>query len=525
MSVESANTQVNQLADVFRRIQSGDSSAWTECYELTKNTVYYRLKLSNIPDREIEDLMQEIYIKIFDGIKNQKDPQTALKWINRIATNTAADHYRKSIVKNETLVTTKEDDEDVDDFFDREDDLMVPEKVMEDKDVQREVRQILHSLPENQYKTLAEFYFNERSITEIAEMRGVPEGTVKSDLSRGRKAFKEKVLDMEKKYGKLFAIAPVAFFGFIFAEEAYATTIPEAVSVSVSESLSRSSANYSMRNAHTGNAKINGNGKISTTGESISSAGQDAVKSGAEAATAVGKSKIILLVASVSAAAIAVGIAIWTASTIIPQMQTVSAGPAEETTEMVETEEVVQTELLEPVATMTQEEALIEAGKKARYEYYLGTIRKREEEQKAYFAAMDEMYSSEMNEITSSEMDEITSSEMDEIFSSEMNEVYSSEMNGATLPVVDEAELEHLVRQEADEIQIYVPKEWEGLPVIIYDYYTGEELARKTTTFVEWDDYRSNVANYPPGFYYDFSDYEEVLQNAEYSTYHIVLEK
>ncbi len=68
---------INQVADTVRRIQAGDNSAWNECYEVTKNTVYCRIKPYNLSEQDTEDLMQEIYIKIFRNISTLRDPQSA----------------------------------------------------------------------------------------------------------------------------------------------------------------------------------------------------------------------------------------------------------------------------------------------------------------------------------------------------------------------------------------------------------------------------------------------------------------
>lgn len=50
------------------------------------------------------------------------------------------------------------------------------------------VRQLVQALPEAQRRCLTLFYFEERSVAEVAAMLGQPEGTVKTHLHRGRAA-------------------------------------------------------------------------------------------------------------------------------------------------------------------------------------------------------------------------------------------------------------------------------------------------------------------------------------------------
>ena len=57
------------------------------------------------------------------------------------------------------------------------------------------LRQAVNALPEPYRQAVLLYYFCEQSIEEAAAILGVPPGTVKSRLSRGRKMLKEVLAD------------------------------------------------------------------------------------------------------------------------------------------------------------------------------------------------------------------------------------------------------------------------------------------------------------------------------------------
>jgi RNA polymerase sigma-70 factor (ECF subfamily) len=55
------------------------------------------------------------------------------------------------------------------------------------------LRELVDLLPERYRRTLTLFYYEERSVSEVASMLGMPEGTVKTNLSRARAALAEQL--------------------------------------------------------------------------------------------------------------------------------------------------------------------------------------------------------------------------------------------------------------------------------------------------------------------------------------------
>ena len=90
------------------------------------------------------------------------------------------------------------------------DEAFIPEEVMQDKEKQRLIREIIDGLSDMQRLCVMGFYYNEQSQESIAEELGIPVNTVKSHLSRARAKIKAAVQELDVKKGtRLYNITPV----------------------------------------------------------------------------------------------------------------------------------------------------------------------------------------------------------------------------------------------------------------------------------------------------------------------------
>ena len=55
------------------------------------------------------------------------------------------------------------------------------------------LRQLVDQLPEAQRRAITLYYFEERAVGEVAEMLGLPEGTVKTHLHRARATLRQRL--------------------------------------------------------------------------------------------------------------------------------------------------------------------------------------------------------------------------------------------------------------------------------------------------------------------------------------------
>ena len=152
-------------------------------------------------EADAEDLVQETYIRAF-RFRDQFTPGTNLKaWLFRILTNTFINSYRRKAAQPQT---TELDDVEESTLHrhmtDAAGEVLQPEQAVLDGIVDSEVTSALEELPER-FRTVVLLDVEGLSYKEIAEMLGIPIGTVMSRLHRGRKFLQARLLEHAREHG------------------------------------------------------------------------------------------------------------------------------------------------------------------------------------------------------------------------------------------------------------------------------------------------------------------------------------
>ena len=208
------------IKELVLSAKNGNKKAFDKLYELTHNDVWYNC-LSLLKDEEnAKDIMQETYITAFLKLDTLNDEQKFCGWIISIAVNKCKNKLKGKVeyrIDDEVLITEAETDE-----------LMLPEEYITKTEKRKVLLQIMEdTLSFNQYQTVLMFYFDEMSISEIAQGLEISEGTVKSRLNSSRAKMKTAIEDYENKSGdKFHGVVVVPFFTTIFKEEAKSLAVP-----------------------------------------------------------------------------------------------------------------------------------------------------------------------------------------------------------------------------------------------------------------------------------------------------------
>lgn len=211
---------MKKIKELVSSAKSGNKKSFDKLYELTHNDVWYNC-LSLLKDEEnAKDIMQETYITAFLKLDTLKDEEKFCGWVTTIAVNLCKKKLKGKVeyqIDDEVLITEAETDE-----------LMLPEEYITKTEKRKVLLQIMEdTLSFNQYQTVLMFYFDEMSISEIAQGFEISEGTVKSRLNSSRAKMKTAIEDYEKKSGdKFHGVVVVPFFTTIFKEEAKSLAVP-----------------------------------------------------------------------------------------------------------------------------------------------------------------------------------------------------------------------------------------------------------------------------------------------------------
>jgi RNA polymerase sigma-70 factor (ECF subfamily) len=187
----SGNREIDQ--ELVLRAQSGDKLAFgmlVDKYQRKLNRLLSRM----IRDQsEIEDVVQESFIKAYRALPNFRGDSAFYTWLYRIGINTAKNHL-VSLGRRPTVST----DIQIDDAenFDSGDELRTtetPESSLMTKQIAQTVNDTVASLPEELRTAITLREIEGLSYEEIATIMSCPIGTVRSRIFRARETIAVKL--------------------------------------------------------------------------------------------------------------------------------------------------------------------------------------------------------------------------------------------------------------------------------------------------------------------------------------------
>ena len=181
MSADSAAAQPATPDSLIEQCLAGDQVAWEQIVRQNWRKVFnVAYKFVGKHD-EAEDLTQDIFLKIFKALKTFDRRANFQTWIISISRNLCIDHYR-SVRKERQTIARDVDSNDLQ--------PITPERgpyaQAEHQDLRAQLRQALETLPVTLRTAVVLRDLQELSYQEIADRLGLPEGTVKSRINRGR---------------------------------------------------------------------------------------------------------------------------------------------------------------------------------------------------------------------------------------------------------------------------------------------------------------------------------------------------
>ena len=135
-----------------------------------------------------EDLMHEVYIRVFRAYDRFEGKSSEKTWLFSIAKNVAIDHFRKTAVRKKHST----------DFFDWETQQLVskeriPEEIAELNEDKIFLYTMLDECTGDQKMVIIMRFFQDLSIAETADVLGWTEGKVKTTQHRAIKSLREKI--------------------------------------------------------------------------------------------------------------------------------------------------------------------------------------------------------------------------------------------------------------------------------------------------------------------------------------------
>lgn len=179
---------MQKLADeraLLKGIAAGDSKALERLFALTQTRVF-RFLMRMVKNRALaEDLVNEVFLAVWQNAHRYEGRSQPVTWILSIAHNKAASALRKR-----TEVLGVDSDSGAEPAS--EEDL--PDVVAQKHDKSALIRACISELSIDHRTILDLVYYQEQKVSEVAEVLGIPENTVKTRMFYARKKLSELLL-------------------------------------------------------------------------------------------------------------------------------------------------------------------------------------------------------------------------------------------------------------------------------------------------------------------------------------------
>lgn len=174
---------MEQDLELLKRCLTGDNSAWEFLLRAHTRKLYNLCYRFTGRTDEAEDLTQEIFVKVYQTLRTFDAAQGAFStWLNRVARNHLVDHYRRT--RKDRITSSLEDE--LETLEEKPSAEAEPAGQVESRERKEVLQRALDRLSPDLREAVVLRDLHDLDYQEIAQVLGVPEGTVKSRINRGR---------------------------------------------------------------------------------------------------------------------------------------------------------------------------------------------------------------------------------------------------------------------------------------------------------------------------------------------------
>jgi RNA polymerase sigma-70 factor, ECF subfamily len=178
--------------ELIGRCLKGDNRAWERIIERFRRKVFHIAYRFCGRHETAEDLTQEIFLRVFRSLDRFHQDADFSSWLTSVARNHCIDHYRATKREREVLVEDDGGGERAPAAYGN------PHRLIEEDDRRSLLRRGLERLPPKLREAVIMRDLQELSYQEMAGRLGLPEGTVKSRINRGREELSQRLHKLQQ---------------------------------------------------------------------------------------------------------------------------------------------------------------------------------------------------------------------------------------------------------------------------------------------------------------------------------------
>lgn len=173
---------------LIQQAREGDLDAFEALVRLHQRMVYGLALSLTRSHHDAEEIAQTVFLKTWRGLKTFRWEASLSTWLYRLTRNACTDHLRQN--------RKRSGDRSLEDpgLTSLADQAPLPQEIMEQRERLQALMNAMEKLPEKSRTVLLLREVEGFTYREIAQDLGLSEGTVKSRLSRARRALRKNLL-------------------------------------------------------------------------------------------------------------------------------------------------------------------------------------------------------------------------------------------------------------------------------------------------------------------------------------------
>jgi RNA polymerase sigma-70 factor, ECF subfamily len=168
-------------SELIARCRQGDEQAFRELVERYKNLVFGVIARSNVEPSRVEDLAQEVFLKIHRGLPYFRGEARLATWIFRIVLNMLSQESETRRASREVALNPDRPSHEPRSY----------DRAASDLELRDRLEKAMAKLPPNYRLLIAAHYLQDVKYEDLADALDMPVGTVKTHLHRAKKQLRD----------------------------------------------------------------------------------------------------------------------------------------------------------------------------------------------------------------------------------------------------------------------------------------------------------------------------------------------